>query len=180
MSWVTTTSELLHEGPFLSLRRDQVIRPDGSAGTYEHVITKDNVRVAALDENGMLILVEDDFYLQGRRVLHLPGGGVDGEDVKKAASREVEEETGRTPGVLHRLGTLDPFPGITGARVHLFLARDLRVGRMNREASEIGMKVSRKTLEEAVRGVRSGLITEAGSVTAILMTAMFIEREGLA
>lgn len=175
MGWETKGSTLLHKGPFMSLHRDFVVRPDGSTGAYEHVVTRDSVRVAAFDDDGMLILVSDDFYLQGRRVLHLPGGGVEGDSASEAASREVEEETGQVPGSLRQLGVLDPLPGITGARVHLFLAMDLRNGRMHRDANEIGMKIYRKSLKEAVQDVRSGLITEAGSVAAILMTAMFIE-----
>lgn len=180
MGWETKGSTLLHKGPFLSLHRDFVVRPDGSAGTYEHVVTRDSVRVAAIDGESKLILVADDFYLQGRRVLHLPGGGVEGDSASEAAAREIEEETGWVPGNLRQLGVLDPLPGITSARVHLFLATDLRTGNMHRDVNEIGMVIYRKPLEEAVQDVRSGGITEAGSVAAILMTAMFIKTEGLA
>lgn len=172
MSWERTNRELLHEGPFLSLYRDSVIRPDGSAGAYEHVLTKDSVRVVAIDEEGLVVLVEDDFYLQGRRVLHLPGGGVDEQDVHEAAKRELEEETGKVAGELTLLGSIDPLPGITGARVHLFLAMDLRPGHIQRDANEaVGMTMHRQTLGSAVRSVQKGQITEAGSVTAILLAA---------
>lgn len=171
MSWEKESSELLHQGPFLNLHRDSVIRPDGSSGTYEHVVTKDSVRVVALDEKDRILLVEDDFYLQGRRVLHLPGGGTDGQDPHQAAARELEEETGWIPGDMIHLASIDPLPGITAARVHLFAATWLRLGRSSREGSEINMSVHRMTLGGAVRAVRSGEITEAGSVTAILLAA---------
>ncbi len=78
MSWKHVRTEMLHKGPFLSLYRDGVIRPDGHAGIYEHVAVDDGVRVVAVDQDDRIALVEDDFYLQRRRVLHLPGGGTGG------------------------------------------------------------------------------------------------------
>lgn len=175
MSWKRTGRALLHKGPFLSLCRDSVIRPDGSGGTYEHVVTKDSVRVAALDKENEVLLVEDDFYLQGRRILHLPGGGVEEQqDARKAAERELEEETGKIAGELHHLGSVDPLPGITGAQVHLFLAQDLRPGHTRRDDTEINMTVCRWPLTHALDAAMGGRITEAGSVAAILMAATYL------
>lgn len=175
MGWKRTATELLHRGPFLSVYRDQVIRPDGSAGAYEHVVTKDSVRVVAFDGDGMVLLAEDDFYLQGRRVLHCPGGGVEtGQDARSAGIRELEEETGRRANGMQSLGILDPLPGITGARVHMFLTTDLNPGRMNRDGNEIGMTIQRRTLSQAVSAVRKGEITEAGSVAALLLAGALL------
>jgi len=176
VSWKRTGRELLHKGPFLSLYRDSVIRPDGSAGTYEHVITKDSVRVAAIDEEGSILLVEDDFYLQERGILHLPGGGVEDDFVCAAAERELEEETGMKAGKLHDLATIEPLPGITAARVHLFAATDLKPGQINRDSTEINMTVKRWPLGVAIDAVQSGKITEGGSVAAILLTAAYLGR----
>jgi ADP-ribose pyrophosphatase YjhB (NUDIX family) len=86
---------------------------------------------------------EDDFYLQWCRVLHVPGGGCGGQRPCDAALRELEEETGLVAGTVHALGVIDPLPAVTAARTHLFLATDLR----------------------------TGMITEAGSVAALLLAA---------
>ncbi|MFD3523935.1 NUDIX domain-containing protein [Streptomyces sp. NPDC058653] len=151
------------------MRRDTVRRPDGTAGVYEHVTVFDGVRVVALDTDGQVLLVEDDFYLQRRRMVHLPGGGTDGQDPHRAALRELEEETGLTAARLDTLGVIDPLPGVTSARTHLMLATDLRPGTMRRDGAEIGMTVQWRPLPEAVAAVRTGEITEAGSVTALLL-----------
>jgi ADP-ribose pyrophosphatase len=169
MEWVRTAREALHQGPFVALFRDSVLRPDGSEGVYEHVAVGDGVRVVALDERGLVLLVEDDFYLQQRRVLHLPGGGVGGQEPCDAAARELQEETGLIAGELRRLGVIDPLPSTTTARTHLFVATGLRDGTVNRDDTEIGMTIQRWTLEAAVEAVRAGRISEGGSVAALLL-----------
>ncbi|MER5210975.1 NUDIX hydrolase [Streptomyces sp. NPDC002838] len=162
---------MLHRGPFITLNRDLVIRPDGSEGAYEHVTVDDGVRVVAVDEQDQVALVEDDFYLQEKRLLHLPGGGVGGQELRKAAMRELEEETGLIAGNLCLLGVIDPLPGATAARTHLLLATDLRPGVVHRDDTEIGMTVHWMKLGDAVGAVRAGRITEASSVAGLLLAA---------
>ncbi|MFI6350943.1 NUDIX domain-containing protein [Streptomyces sp. NPDC050560] len=169
MGWTRTASEVLHRGRFLNLRQDSVRLPDGSPGTYEHVDVADNVRVVALDGAGRVLLVEDDFYLQGRRVPHLPGGGGEGQPPAVAAARELEEETGLVPGELRQIGVIDPLPATTAARTFLFLATGLRTGVMCRDAAECGMTMRWLPLSAAVAEVRAGRITEGGSVAALLL-----------
>lgn len=171
MRWQGISREVVHQGPFISLIRDVVRRPDGSTGTYEHIAADDAVRIAALDGQGRVVLVEDDFYLQQRRVLHVPGGGCGGQRPRDAAIRELEEESGLVAGTVHPLGVIDPLPAVTAARTHLFLATDLRAGIKRRDDTEAGMTVERRTLVEAIEAVRTGLITDAGSVTALLLAA---------
>ncbi|MGP4012534.1 NUDIX domain-containing protein [Streptomyces sp. 4N124] len=171
MTWRELSSEVLHQGSHLSLLRDSVLRPDRSPGTYEHVAVDDGVRIVALDNQERVVLVEDDFYLQRRRVLHVPGGGCGGQHPPDAAVRELEEETGLVAGNVHSLGVIDPLPAVTAARTHLFLATDLRTGTRRRDDTEVGMTVQQRTLGEAIEAVRTGLITEAGSVAALLLAA---------
>ncbi|WP_437054915.1 NUDIX domain-containing protein [Streptomyces sp. enrichment culture] len=143
---------------------------------YEHVSVGDAVRVVALDTADRTVLVEDAFYLQGRRMLHVPGGGTEGQDPRRAALRELEEETGLVAGRLDPLGVIDPLPGTTRMRTHLMLATDLRPGRMRRDATEAGMTVQWRPLHDAVAAARAGDITEAGSVAALLLAALITER----
>ena len=169
MSWRQVSTEAIHRGPFISLWRDAVLRPDGSPGTYEHVSVDDGVRVVALDDQRRVVLVEDDFYLQQRRVLHVPGGGCGGQRPYDAALRELEEETGLVAATVQALGVIDPLPAVTAARTYLFLATELRTGTQHRDDTEAGMTVQLRTMAEAVEAVRLGEITEAGSVTALLL-----------
>ncbi|MGW6393078.1 NUDIX domain-containing protein [Streptomyces sp. NPDC055103] len=175
MTWTRVSTTVIHEGPFLGYHQDTVVRPDGVRGTYEHVVMNDAVRVVALNDEGVVTLVEDHFYLQGRPFLQLPGGGTDGEDPYDAAPRELAEETGLTASRFRRLGVVDPLPGATAARVHLFVATGLRTGAPAREATEVGMKVITMPLREAVAAALAGRITEATSVAALFLVSLELE-----
>ncbi|MEU4113354.1 NUDIX hydrolase [Kitasatospora sp. NPDC028055] len=177
-SWTTLDSEVVHPGARLTLYRDQVLRPDGERGVYEHVRVRDAVRVVALDPAGNIALVEDAFYLQGTRVVHLPGGGIDaGERVEEAAVRELEEETGWSAGRVETIGAIHPLPSSTRAITHLLLATDLVPGTLRRDATEAAMTAHWHPFHDAVDLVTSGVIREAGSVAAILLADRLLKDE---
>ncbi|MFP3119878.1 NUDIX domain-containing protein [Streptomyces sp. Iso 434] len=115
--------------------------------------------------------MEDDFYLQQRRVLHLPGGGTDGESPAVAGRRELAEETGFVAKRVEYLATLGPLPGATVARLHLFVATGLTAatGPGVRDVTEDGMTATWWPVQEAVAAACTGRITDAASVVGLLL-----------
>ncbi|MFC4512211.1 NUDIX domain-containing protein [Streptomyces ehimensis] len=139
---------------------------------YEHVDISEGARIVAVDAAGRVPLVEDDSYLQGRRQLSLPGGGLrQGEDPEAGARREFEEETGKRPGELRLLTRFHPLPATTSASTYLFLSNALEDGVMRRDSTEARMTVKWMSLEAAVQAVQDGTITEAGTVIGLLLAA---------
>ncbi|MBC2878345.1 MULTISPECIES: NUDIX domain-containing protein [Streptomyces] len=173
--WYRLGTEVLYRGRHLTLHRDRVVQPDGAEGTYERLTLADGARVVAVDDDGWVALVEDAFAPIGRRLLHIPGGAVAaGEDPEAAAARECEEETGRRPGALRRLGVVHPLPSRTSAVTHLFLGTDLHRGTLRRDPTEAGMRVRWLPLDDAVRMAASGALTEAGTVMGLLLAARLL------
>ncbi|KQV20821.1 MULTISPECIES: GNAT family N-acetyltransferase [unclassified Kitasatospora] len=166
--WRTVNRQVLHDGPHIRLLSDTVAGPH-APDRYEHIAVADAVRVVALDDSGSIVLVEDEFYLPDRRMLHLPGGGVEpGEDLVHAAARELEEETGLRAARWEHLGVIHPLPSCTAATTTLLLATGIGAGVMRRDTTEVGMTMQRVPLGDALARVLAGQITEAGSVAAIL------------
>ncbi|NDC38040.1 MAG: NUDIX hydrolase, partial [Proteobacteria bacterium] len=97
--WKTLSSKVMYQNPWISVREDQVIRPDGSPGIYGVVETKVATGVVALTPEHKVILVGQYRYpLQQYSWEIVEGGAEHGEDPFVAIQRELEEEVGR---VLH-------------------------------------------------------------------------------
>ncbi len=101
------------------------------------------VVIAALTPDGALILVEQWRPPVGASVIELPAGlagdlaDAPDEPLEAAAARELEEETGWTPGSLERVLTGPTSAGAAAEVATLFVARDLRrVGAGGGDGSE--------------------------------------------
>ncbi|MFJ8036064.1 NUDIX domain-containing protein [Streptomyces sp. NPDC096032] len=166
--WTQRASSLLCSTSHFGVMRDEVTRPDGLRDHYDWVDAPDQVRVAALI-NEHLLLIEQFHYLVGP-LWQLPGGTVDAEDADPcaAARRELAEETGYTSGTWSDCGFLYPMPGLTGCRVHLWRADYLSPGLASPESAEADLQVRHVPLREAARAVRDGRIRCAPSAALVL------------
>jgi 8-oxo-dGTP pyrophosphatase MutT (NUDIX family) len=168
--WQTLSSEVVFSTRRLRVSRDQVINPNGDEVDYDWVATDDQVRVAAIIADRILV-VEQHHYLAGP-LLQLPGGRIEpGEEVLASAKRELAEETGYRGGRWTSRGAVFPLPGLTNTRVHLWVARNLRPGAPSLEPGEHDLRVHEMRLAEAVSAVAEGRIQCAPSAALILLAA---------
>ncbi|MFN7972911.1 MAG: NUDIX hydrolase [Acidobacteriota bacterium] len=174
--WVTTSRAVRFDNPWMQVREDQVLRPDGSAGAYGHVHFK-NVAVGVLpliDTPGGVaaILVGQWRYTLGTYSWEIPAGGcvVDGpESTLDAARRELAEETGMEAGDLAFLGHGHLSNSITDEVSAMYVARGLRpvAVRPAHDPSE-DLRVARVPWDDVLARIRSGAITDALTLTTVL------------
>src|SRR5690606_33260933 len=80
VSWQTKTSRTVYENPWIRVREDEVVRPDGSDGIFGVVdLQNEAAFVVALDDDDRVLLVHIDRYTVGSS-WEVISGGTDGED----------------------------------------------------------------------------------------------------
>lgn len=165
--WVINTSQAVYADPWLSVRRDEVTRPDGAPGTYSVVSIKPGVCVLAWQDD-RLFLTSEFHYAVGRTTLEAVSGGVDdGEASIDAAKRELKEELGITAQTWQPLMSVDPFTASVVSPTMLYLATDLQFGERDLEGTE-QIQMIESSLADAFRQVQQGTISHAPSCIAIM------------
>jgi 8-oxo-dGTP pyrophosphatase MutT (NUDIX family) len=187
MSWPVTRTRVAYENPWIVVREDEVVRPDGSPGLYGVVeMRRPAVFVVALTDADEVVLVTVDRHTVGPSV-EVPAGGTDGEDPLVAARRELAEETGLAAGTWRRVGDLAALNGICRAPEIVYLATDLRAVDRGPSAGDVGdlsdeqvsegiSAVSRVPVREALAMIRRGQITDAETVTALMLALIELGR----
>jgi ADP-ribose pyrophosphatase len=116
----------LHRGPIFSLIQAELELPSGRRQLLEVVLHPGAVAIAAIDEEGRMVLVRQYRHSLRRSMLEVPAGRLEaGELPLVAAERELEEETGLRARDWRLLCVFAPAPGFCSERIHLFLASGL-------------------------------------------------------
>jgi 8-oxo-dGDP phosphatase len=162
------SSRVVYENPWMTVREDEIERPDGSRGIYG-VIDKPDFALVIPAERGGFHLVEEYRYPIGRRSWSFPQGTMPDRaaaDPEQLARRELAEETGLRAGSLAHLGFLHCSHGMSRQGCNVYLATDLIQGEAQREPEEQDMRqawVSRGSFEQMITG---GAITDDSTVAA--------------
>lgn len=169
MSWKKLSSRTVYENDWMAVREDHVVNPGGGENHYGHVHFKNRaVAIIALDDAGNTWLVGQDRYTLGEYSWELPMGGAPlDEPPLMAAKRELQEETGIRAGNWEELMRLHTSNSITDEVGFAYVATDLSYGDTKFEETE-DLKIRKLPLEDAVKMVLDGQITDAISAAALL------------
>ncbi len=177
--WTWQNSRDIYQNPWIHVREDKVIRPDGEEGIYGVVeFANWAIGVVALDASGRIVLVGQHRYPLNYYSWEIPEGGcLKGSDtLEAAAARELREETGVEAKRWDYLGCFTLSNAVSDEVAHLFLARDLTQGEPSPDPTEV-LQVKWEMLEEACRQVLEGEITESISIAGLLRAKHFLENE---
>lgn len=175
--WKTLGSRPIYATPWFSVRRDDVVRPDGAPGTYS-VVTAERlaIGVVPLWDDGTVTLVGQWRYPLEAYSWELPeGGGALGSDPLEAARAELREEAGIEARSWESLGRCHTSNCWTDEVGHLFVARDLVQG-VPQPGGDEEIAVRRVPLDEALAMAEDGRITDALSIVALFRLARRLAR----
>ena len=172
--WTTLDRRSVYENPWIAVREDRVLRPDGSPGIYGVVHFKNRaIGVLAVEEDGSIWLVGQHRYPHDRYSWEIPEGGApEGELADEAARRELREETGLIADRLEPLGgEVHLSNSVSDETGFLFRATGLTRGPSEPDATE-RLNVRLVAWDEAWAMLGRGEITDSLSVIAILLEAV--------
>ena len=161
----------LYRGRIFTVTTHRVELEDGGEGLRDVVNHSGGACVAALDEEGRVLLVRQYRFAAGRELLELPAGKLEpGEEPGAAAARELAEETGYT-AALTKLAEILPTPAYCTERIYVYEAQGLSgAGEQRLDRGEF-LDVVPVPLDQAVEMVLSGEISDAKTQVGILLLA---------
>ncbi|MFJ2298024.1 NUDIX domain-containing protein [Oerskovia paurometabola] len=195
MPWITESSRTAYENPWMRVREDRVIRPDGAPGIYGVVELRwPAVFVVALTDDDEVVLVTQHRYATDALSIEVPAGASDGEEPLVAAQRELFEETGLRAREWVRVGGMDALNGLAKAPEHVFVARGLtgplpgRAAGDASEATDAARGQSASQVEEGISRVEAvpfhevlgmisrGTVRDGETIAALALAGLWLGR----
>jgi 8-oxo-dGDP phosphatase len=170
-------SETAYEGRIITLVTETVAMPGGGDSVREVVRHVGAVCVAAVDDEGRIVMVRQYRHPVRGYLWELPAGlrDADGEAPLATARRELAEEAGLAAERWSLLANSYSTPGFCDEQVLVYLAEGLsavdRPDGFVVEHEELDMTVARVPLDEAVQRVFAGGIRNSSAVIGVLAAA---------
>ena len=167
------SSRTVYKGRLLHVLEDEVTLPDGRGARREYVRHPGAAAIVPFLDAATVLLVRQYRYPLGRHFHEIPAGKIDaGETALQAAQRELKEECGCTAAEWVQLTTIHPCIGYSDERIELFAARGLTETGLAPDDGEFLESVPVK-LDEAMRWLRDGLITDEKTIIGLLWADKF-------
>lgn len=168
--WQTVSTREIYRNPWIRVREDSVVRPDGNPGIYSVVEARPATGVLALNDLGNLVLVGQFRYPTNCYSWEIPEGGAEaGESPLQAVQRELKEEAGLLARHWELLaGDIQLSNCYTNERGYLFLARDLQEVSAAPDATE-ELAIRWVSPKEAMDMILRSELTDSLSMLAILL-----------
>ncbi len=174
--WTIKETIPKYKNPWIEVKEDQVIRPDGKPGIFGIVNMKSGISVLPIDDDGFVYLTDEFHYAIEKDSIEVVSGAIDDNETPIiTAKRELEEELGIKANEWTELGVVNPFTTVIKSPAYLFLARKLTFTKSNQEGTE-NIKLVKVKFKEAVKMVMESKITHSPSCVLILKAKEFLEK----
>jgi ADP-ribose pyrophosphatase len=142
-----------------------------------YIIKEPNtVAVLPITKNGYILLEEQYRIAIDKKIYEIPAGHIEkNETPLQAARRELEEETGFIAKKMKFLIYFYPTPGIINKKEYLYLAEGLSKGKISLDKDE-DIITKEMRLDNALKFIKSGRITDAKTILAILYYKRFVNK----
>ena len=175
--WKILSSKELFAANGFKFRTDQCELSDGRVMPNYYVIEfYDWVNIIPITRQNEVVLINQYRHAAGETKIELPGGTLDekNEDPKKAALRELEEETGYMTEDLRLVGKHRPNPALQNNWVYTFVALGCeKVGEPQLDAYE-EIEVVTKSVPEMLEMIKTGEINHSIIIASIHKALSFI------
>lgn len=173
----TLSSKTMYQNPWIRVREDEILRPDGTKGIYGVMESKNSVVVVALNDKDEVYIIKSFKYPVKSWSWGLPGGGGEGEDALIASKRELAEETGIVAENWSLLGETRVSSGLMTERMSVLLARNLhfeeKVEADDKDLISEGKFVS---FDEIDQMIKNREIDDAQTVTGFYLALRSLRR----
>jgi ADP-ribose pyrophosphatase len=167
-------SEVVYRGRVFGVRRDEVLEPSGVHATREVITHPGSVVVLPVLPDKRIVLIRQYRHATRQYLWELVAGRIDnGESPKKAAARELIEETGYRAKKFTIFLDIFPTPGFLEERMYILLAEGLTPGQAQPEEDEKieSRAYTRKELENMIH---RGRIIDAKTIAGVLYYSKFL------
>lgn len=174
----TLDSKTVYQNPWMRVREDIVIKPDGSDGIYGIMESKDSVVIVAINSLHEIYLIRSFSYPASSWRWGLPGGSGDDEHPEVASKRELAEETGIIADKWTFLGKTRVSSGLTTEQMTVYLAQDLtfneRLEADDKNVIEQGKFVSIAEVDDMIA---NDAIDDAQTITGLYLAQRWLAHQ---
>jgi ADP-ribose pyrophosphatase len=174
----TQSSEVVYEGVFLRVLRDQVRTPDGHETVREFLRHPGAVMMIPVLDDGRVVLERQFRYPLGRSFIEFPAGKIDaGEGLLECARRELKEETGYVAAEWIHLGGFHNAIGYSDEKIEVYLARELTKQDARTDDGEV-LEVFTASREQLLGWIGDGTVTDVKTIIGAYWLERFLAGAG--